>query len=924
MPDVDDATAPAIANRDLEAAPTGGPAVAMAAVSHRYADVLVLADATLDIPAGTTLGLIGPDGAGKSTLLALVAGVRRLQAGTVRVLGGDMADARHRALTAPRIAYMPQGLGRNLYQTLSVRENVEFFGRLFGQAARERAARIDELLHATGLHPFADRPAGKLSGGMKQKLGLCCALIHDPDLLILDEPTTGVDPLSRRQFWDLVDRIHQRHPGMTILVATAYMEEAGHFDRLVAMHEGRLLAAGTPAELMDRTGAASLESAFVRLLPDGPGLGHRELVIPPHATDDREEAIAAEGLTRRFGDFTAVDRVSFRIPRGTIFGFLGSNGCGKTTTMKMLTGLLPITEGEAWLFGRPVDAGDLAVRSRIGYMSQGFSLYEELTVRQNLDLHARLFHLPAAQRPVRIAALVERFGLQRVLDHRSGELPLGMRQRLSLAIAVIHEPEILILDEPTSGVDPLARDHFWEVLLELSRAHAVTIFVSTHFMNEAARCDRVALMHAGRVLAEDTPAALVAAAGAPDLEGAFIHYLEGAGGDEFAPADAAPPPVRETGHAAPHRWFSWRRYWAFAWREMLEIARDPIRLAFAWAGTLVLMVVLGFGISFDVENLKYGVLDRDRTAASRAYLENFEGSRYFRLCCTFESDAEADRALLAGRVPLVVEIPPGFGEDLRKGERPEVAFWIEGGMPFRAENIRGYASGIHQRHVKDLRRAAPVEEAVQLEVRYRYNQDFRSVYAIAPGVIAVLMLVIPATLTALGVVREKELGSITNLYASPATRAEFLLGKQLPYALIGLGNFALLVLLVLAVFEVPFKGSWLAYSIGAVIYVLAATAWGLFISIFTRTQIAAIFAAFILTMLPAVNFSGLIKPVPSLAGGALVFGKSFPASYFLTVSVGSFTKALDAGDLVTQYLVLGLFFIVFLALSLLLLKTQER
>ena len=303
-------------------------AVEVAALRHCYAGVPALADATLDIPAGTTLGLIGPDGAGKSTLLALVAGVRRLQAGTVRVLGGDMADARHRARTAPRIAYMPQGLGRNLYQTLSVQENVEFFGRLFGQDARERAARIAELLHATGLHPFADRPAGKLSGGMKQKLGLCCALIHDPDLLILDEPTTGVDPLSRRQFWDLVDRIHQRHPGMTILVATAYMEEAGHFDRLVAMHEGRLLAAGTPAELRDRTGADSLESAFVRLLPDGPGPGHRELVIPPHATEKREEAIAAEGLTKRFGDFTAVDRVSFRIPRGTIFGFLKMAAAG--------------------------------------------------------------------------------------------------------------------------------------------------------------------------------------------------------------------------------------------------------------------------------------------------------------------------------------------------------------------------------------------------------------------------------------------------------------------------------------------------------------------------------------------------------------------------------------------------------------------
>jgi ribosome-dependent ATPase len=898
-------------------------AVDLAGINHRYGDAIALADASLTVAEGQTVGLIGPDGAGKSTLLALIAGVRRMQSGRLDVLGGPMGDPRHRAATSPRIAYMPQGLGRNLYQTLSVRENVEFFGRLFGQRRAERRARIDELLHATGLHPFADRAAGKLSGGMKQKLGLCCALIHDPDLLILDEPTTGVDPLSRRQFWELVDRIRARRPRMTILVATAYMEEAERFEQLVAMSDGRQLAIGTPAELKARTGASSLETAFVRLLPDGSGADHRELEIPPHGTDDREIAIAAEGLTRRFGDFTAVDRVGFRIPRGTIFGFLGSNGCGKTTTMKMLTGLLPISEGEAWLFGQPVDASDPGLRSRIGYMSQSFSLYEELTVRQNLDLHARLFHLPADRRAARLQQLVERFELQRVLDQRAGELPLGMRQRLSLAIAVIHGPEILILDEPTSGVDPVARDHFWQVLLELSREQGVTIFISTHFMNEATRCDRVALMHAGRVLAQDTPRALIAEAGATSLEEAFIRSLEALGGDEFAGAAAAPPPAAtETRPTA--RWFSWGRFWAFAWREALEIARDPIRLAFAWAGTAFLMIVMGFGISFDVENLKYGVLDRDQTAASRTYLENFSGSRYFQLCCAYDSDAAAEDALLSGRVPLIVEIPPGFGSDVAGGEQPEVAFWIEGGMPFRAENIRAYATGIHQRYVDELRRRAPIEEPVKLETRYRYNQDFRSIYSIAPGVLAVLMLVIPATLTALGVVREKELGSITNLYASPATRGEFLLGKQLPYAVIGLGNFAICVLIVLAVFEVPFKGSWTAYLVGAVIYVYAATAWGLLVSVFTRTQIAAILAAFILTMLPAVNFSGLIKPVSSLVGGAWVFGQAFPASYFLTISVGTFTKALGMDDLLAQYLVLTLFFLVFFGLSLALLRTQER
>ena len=255
--------------------------------------------------------------------------------------------------------------------------------------------RISELLDSTGLAPFADRPAKKLSGGMRQKLGLCCSLIHDPDLLILDEPTTGVDPLSRRQFWELIDRMRARRAGMSVVVATAYMEEAERFDALIAMNAGKILAAGSPAELKAQTHAETVEDAFITLLPEEMRAGHRRLEIPPLRILDTEPVITARDLTCRFGDFTAVDRVSFTIERGEIFGFVGSNGCGKTTTMKMLTGLLPPSEGEALLFGQPVDAHDINSRRRVGYMSQSFSLYTELTVRQNLDLHARLFHLPA-------------------------------------------------------------------------------------------------------------------------------------------------------------------------------------------------------------------------------------------------------------------------------------------------------------------------------------------------------------------------------------------------------------------------------------------------------------------------------------------------------------------------------------------------
>ena len=401
------------------------PVAWVRAVSHVYGTARALDGLDVEIPVGCMVGLIGPDGVGKSTLMGLIAGSKRIQTGEVRVLGGEMNDAKHREAVCPRIAYMPQGLGKNLYFELSVFENIDFFARLFGVSDREREPRIKALLNATGLGPFPDRPAGKLSGGMKQKVGLCGALIHDPDLLILDEPTTGVDPLSRQQFWNLIDHIREQRPGMSVLVSTAYMDEAQRFDWTIAMDAGRVIATGTPVQLMERTGTNNLEEAFVSLLPGAEEGGRRALVIPPRVDPGGAPAIQATDLTKRFGSFTAVNRVSFTIGRGEIFGFLGSNGCGKSTTMKMLTGLLPATEGEAKLFGEPVDANDLATRKRVGYMSQAFSLYGELSVRQNLDLHAKIFDLPRDRAHARIDELVDRFGLRATWTRLPKSSPWG-------------------------------------------------------------------------------------------------------------------------------------------------------------------------------------------------------------------------------------------------------------------------------------------------------------------------------------------------------------------------------------------------------------------------------------------------------------------------------------------------------------------
>ncbi len=902
------------------------PVAQLQDVSLQYGKTCALKAVSLEIPAQCMVGLIGPDGVGKSSLLALIAGARKIQSGQIEVLGGDMASRAHRRQVCPHIAYMPQGLGKNLYPTLSVIENLDFFARLFGQAEAERKTRIAELLRSTGLSEFGGRPAGKLSGGMKQKLGLCCALIHDPDLLILDEPTTGVDPLSRNQFWELIERIRRQRPQMSVLVATAYMEEAERFDHLLAIDDGAVLATGSPAELLQRTQCSSLEEAFIALMPEAKRQGHKQLVIPPRPAGEQEIAIEARDLSMRFGDFVAVDHVDFRIERGEIFGFLGSNGCGKTTTMKMLTGLLPASEGQALLFGQVVNASDMATRKRVGYMSQSFSLYAELSVRQNLVLHAQLFHVPATDIAGRVTAMAERFSLGDVMEQLPERLPLGIRQRLSLAVAVIHKPEILILDEPTSGVDPIARDVFWQMMLDLSRNDGVTIFISTHFMNEALRCDRISLMHAGKVLDSDTPKALMAKRGLPTLEATFIAYLQDAVGEKAQqPAPEAAAPAAQTNPLKRKR-FSLLRLFSYTRREALELRRDPIRGSMALLGSLLLLFIIGYGISLDVENLTYAVLDRDQTTTSQAYALNLAGSRYFIEQAPLRDYDELDRRMRSGEISLAVEIPANFGRDLKRGGVPQIGIWLDGAMPMRAETIKGYVMGLHAGYLQELARqdsASTRSSLPTLEVRYRYNPDVESLNAMVPAVIPLLLMLIPAMLTALGVVREKELGSIINLYVTPVTRLEFLLGKQLPYIALGMLNFVLLVIAAVWVFDVPLKGSLLALLTGGLLYISCATAMGLLMSTFTRSQIAAVFGTAIVTLIPAIQFSGLIYPVASLEGFGALVGQIYPTSHFLIISRGVFSKALGFTELYSYFMALLITIPVLLALCTSLLKKQE-
>jgi len=902
-------------------------------VSHRYGTTVALDNVTVEVPARKMVGVIGPDGVGKSTMLALISGVRTIQNGQVIVFDEDVANRTHLRSIRGRIAYMPQGLGRNLYPTLSVLENIDFFGRLFGQSASERRARITELLTATGLDPFEDRPAGKLSGGMKQKLSLCCALINDPDLLILDEPTTGVDPLSRGQFWDLINTIRARRPQMSVMVATAYMDEAQRFDWLIAMDDGKIIAEGTLQGLLDKTGEPNLDEAFIALMPEAKRALHQKVVVRPRvASEDETPAIEAEGLTRRFGNFVAVDHVSFKIPRGEIFGFLGSNGCGKSTTMKMLVGFLPATSGTCQLFGQPMGSDDMQARRNVGYMTQAFSLYGELTVRQNLELHAQLYHLPHEKIAPRIKELLERYDLKAVANTRPDSLPLGIKQRLQLAVAVLHEPAILILDEPTSGVDPIARDAFWRTLIDLSRDDGVTIFITTHFMNEAERCDRISLMHAGKVLAVGAPLDLVKERGSDSIEDTFVGYLADASGIDRSKKIEAPPPSAAPAEAEPPRkprWFDLARLWAYARRETVELLRDPIRISFSIFGPILLMLAFGYGISFDIENLQMAAFDQDNTPQSRQLLDGFSGSRYFSVQAPIASAAEADRRMRSGNTQIVVEVPSGFGRDLLSGARPEVDAAVDGAMTFRGETARNYVGGVvrHQgeEFQQQMRRAGAPNSWTDgdIQVRFRYNQAFLSVNAMVPSVFMLMLCLIPAIMSAIAVVREKETGSIANFRSTPITKFEFLLGKQLPYIGVAMVNFVFLFIMAIFLFGVPLKGPFITFLIATVIYVVATTGFGQLISSFTRTQVAAVFATAILSIVPAVNFSGLFAPVSSLSGGAKILGLTFPSAWYQPVTVGVFAKALGIGDLWRSIAAVAAIAIGYFVLSLIFLRKQE-
>ncbi|BCS55291.1 ATP-binding cassette domain-containing protein [Geobacter sp. SVR] len=512
-------------------------------LTRRFGDRTAVSGLTLEVPAGELFGLIGSDGAGKTTTLRMLAGILDPDDGRLTVLGHPLPSQAERIKS--EIGYMSQRFG--LYPDLSVSENIAFYADLFDVTGAERRERTERLLDFSGLAPFAGRQAGRLSDGMKQKLGLCCALIHKPRLLLLDEPTNGVDPVSRRDFWRVLRDLHME--GVTIVVTTAYLDEAGRCDRVGLIHDGRLIACGTPAELTGQ-GAQSLEEVVIAAIggkpsppftKGGPG-GISPLSQQAHPSQSpsgpfgsfvkgggMEPAVALDHLTKRFGDFTAVDGVSLTVDRGEIFGFLGPNGAGKSTTIRMLCGILTPTSGKGTVAGFDIVSQPERIKENIGYMSQRFSLYEDLTVEENIAFYAGVYRLPQARWRERTEWVVEMAGLTERRTSKAGELSGGWRQRLALGCAILHEPAIVFLDEPTSGVDPLSRRKFWELIRSLA-AGGVTVFVTTHYMEEAEYCDRLAMIYRGELVAVGSPQELKRAQATgeelPSLEDVFIELIE--------------------------------------------------------------------------------------------------------------------------------------------------------------------------------------------------------------------------------------------------------------------------------------------------------------------------------------------------------------------------------------------------------------
>ncbi|MBI2823401.1 MAG: ABC transporter ATP-binding protein/permease [Planctomycetia bacterium] len=930
---------------------------------------------------GMLTALVGPDGAGKTTLLRLVAGLMTADDGKLTVLGIDVAADPQQVQS--RIGYMPQKFG--LYEDLTVQENLDLYADLHGVTARQRQERYPRLMDMTALAPFTDRLAGRLSGGMKQKLGLACTLVRSPELLLLDEPTVGVDPLSRRELWEIIQQL-VREEGHSVLLSTSYLDEAERCEHVVVLRQGTVLAEGRPSEVTDlvrgrtflaepapgqaasvlqaqflddpqvvdavpeggrvrfvltesavtvgqheeiRHGAAAVEPvearfedgfmALVRQATSEPRVaGAMTLDRPPAGTRD-EVVVQVHDLVRRFGAFTAVDHVNFEVRRGEIFGLLGPNGAGKTTTFRMLCGLLPATDGTLRVAGADLRHARASARQRVGYVAQKFSLYGQLSVTENLEFFASAYGLYGARRRDRIKWALAQFELTRFANLQSDQLPGGYRQRLAMAASLLHEPEILFLDEPTSGADPLARREFWRRITALAQ-QGVTVIVTTHFMEEAEYCDRIVIMDAGRVLAQGTPAEVRGHARpepgrAPTMEDAFVAIVEEARQEEkptAAHAKSARAAARSFGDFLPAKL---RRIGALVRKETRQLIRDPSSIAIGVMMPVLLILLFGYGLSLDVKNVPVAVVLEDPSPEAAELAARFQLSRYFDATLT-TSMPRALEFMLAREVDGIVRIRPDFARHLQIGDA-EVQILVHGTDSNRARIIQNYAQAAvgqwgAQRAAEGR---AVLAGPVGIQERLWFNEANESRYFLVPGLVVLIMTLIGALLTALVMAREWERGTLEAIFVTPVRTGEILLGKTIPYFGLGMIGLALCIVTAKLLFHVPLRGSVSVLSGASMLYLLVALAIGLLISSAFKSQFVASQVAILVTFLPAMMLSGFLFDLRSMPTFVWLITYALPARYFVALLQTAFLAGNVWAVYIPNLAVLAVMAVVLLVLA---------
>ncbi len=883
-------------------------------------------------------------------LLRLIAGLLTADAGKLLVVGVDVAADPQQV--QERVAYMPQKFG--LYNDLTVQENLNLYADMWCTASLASSSSGGNATASSpdgddgAPRPFTNRLAGRLSGGMKQKLGLACTLVHAPELLLLDEPTVGVDPLSRRELWDIILHLVEGQ-GLTVLLSTSYLDEAERCGNVVVLHQGKVLAQGPPGEvtalaagrtyLAEPSAGQKARGLQARLLDDPtvvdavPESGRVRFVMkdksdgtPPvqpvgeptaprfedgfmilirqatagqaiagSMTLDRplvghgaEVVVEVRDLVRTFGAFTAVDRVNLDVRRGEIFGLLGPNGAGKTTTFRMLCGLLPATSGTLRVAGLDLHAARASARQRIGYVAQKFSLYGQLSVQENLEFFASAYGLGGRKRE-RIAWAMRQFDLTPLSRVPSGQLPGGYKQRLAMAAALLHEPEILFLDEPTSGADPLARREFWRRITALAE-QGVTVIVTTHFMEEAEYCDRVIILDAGRVLAQGTPAEIRGQA--PTMADAFIAIVEKfrsetlespsppaaptAPGVDLRPAPNAPV----SGFGLPAKA---RRVWSLVKKETLQIVRDPSSIAIGIVLPVILILLFGYGVSLDVMNVPVAIVLEDPSPEATELAASFQLSPYFdaRLLTAMP---EARELMLAGKVDGIVRIRPDFARKLALGNA-DVQLLVHGTDANRARIIQGYAeAAVGQWAARQAGEGRTVPAgAVVVQDRLWFNAANDSHYFLVPGLVVLVITLIGALLTAMVMAREWERGTLESLFVTPVRIDEILLGKTIPYFVLGMIGLILCLLAAKFLFQVPFRGS-LAVLVGAsMLYLLVALAIGLLISSAVKNQFVASQITLLVTFLPAVMLSGFLFDLRNMPTAVRLLTYLLPARYYVAL-----------------------------------------